>query len=503
MSDDRKTKNLIPLKDLNLSSRFLFDEVMEDPLTRQETLSIIFDREIPLLNYNETEKEFRVSPLIRSIRMDVFSMDEEKIVYGTEMQDIRKTDIAKRSRYYQALMDTSLLEPGIPNYNLLNNSYLILILTFDLFGYGKYRYTFSPQCEEIPQCRLQDGAVRIFLNTKGTDDSQVSRDLIEFLHYIENTTDDAARNAHSDRIRRIHNRVKKVKANEEIGVKYMQAWEEQYYAKQEAREEGLAEGRAEGRAKGIAEGRAEGRVEGRAEGRAEGITEGRIEARETLNKLIKRLLDDNRLEDIKKSVEDEIYQDKLLKEYGLFTDTAGEAGMRIRKTTLNDLDAVMKIYARARGFMAETGNPTQWKDSYPSEELIRRDIADGASYVCVEKRSGDTGADENGSSEDSEVIEAVFMYDMREDPTYAVIEDGAWPNDRPYGVLHRIAGSGRRKGVASFCMQWCFAQCGNLRCDTHDNNKIMQHVLKKNGFEYCGRIYVEDGSPRVAFQKVR
>ncbi len=199
--------------------------------------------------------------------------------------------------------------------------------------------------------------------------------------------------------------------------------------------------------------------------------------------------------------------------------------MRIRKTTINDLDTVMKIYARARSFMAENGNPTQWKDSYPSEELIRKDILDGVSYVCVdedsegpgtnpdregtEKSSGsgtldgeNGGEDEAGcGGENPEVIEAVFMYDVREDPTYAVIEDGAWPNDRPYGVLHRIASSGRKKGVASFCMQWCFAQCGNLRCDTHDDNKVMQHVMRKNGFEYCGRIYVEDGSPRVAFQK--
>ena len=184
--------------------------------------------------------------------------------------------------------------------------------------------------------------------------------------------------------------------------------------------------------------------------------------------------------------------------------------MRIRKTTINDLDEVMKIYARARGFMAENGNPTQWKDSYPSEELIRKDIADGVSYVCVdacgeetEKNAGAGPEAEAGGGADSEVIEAVFMYDMREDPTYAVIENGAWPNDRPYGVLHRIASSGRKKGVASFCMQWCFEQCGNLRCDTHDDNKVMQHVMKKNGFECCGRIYVEDGSPRVAFQKIK
>ena len=110
----------VPLKELNLTDRFLFDEVMEDPQTHQEALSIIFGKEIPLLYQNETEKELRVSPLLRSIRMDVISVDEEQNVYNTEMQNKRKTDLAKRSRYYQALVDTNLLEPGIPNYNLLN-----------------------------------------------------------------------------------------------------------------------------------------------------------------------------------------------------------------------------------------------------------------------------------------------------------------------------------------------------------------------------------------------
>ena len=120
-----KKQTMIPLKDLNLTNRFLFDEVMEDPETQQEVLSIIFGREIPLIKQGETEKEFRLSPLIKSIRMDVFSMDEEETAYGTEMQDYRKSDLFRRSRYYQALLDTSLLEPGTPNYNLLNNSYLI------------------------------------------------------------------------------------------------------------------------------------------------------------------------------------------------------------------------------------------------------------------------------------------------------------------------------------------------------------------------------------------
>ena len=97
-------QNLIPLSDLNLTDRFLFDEVMEDPQAHQDALSIIFGHTIPLLTQNETEKELRVSPTIRSIRMDVCSMDEDKSIYNTEMQKKRQTDLVKRSRYYQAMI---------------------------------------------------------------------------------------------------------------------------------------------------------------------------------------------------------------------------------------------------------------------------------------------------------------------------------------------------------------------------------------------------------------
>ena len=233
-----RMKEKVPLKDLNLTDRFLFDEVMEDPQTHRDVLSIIFGREIPLLTTTETEKELRVSPVLRSIRMDVISMDKEQAVYNTEMQDKRRADLAKRSRYYQALLDINLLEPGIPDYNLLNCSYIILITTFDLFGYKKYQYTFRPECQEIPGCILQDEATRIFLNTRGTNESEVSKELVEFLHYLEHTTDEEAAKSDSERLQRIHHRVCKVKLSEEVGIKYMQAWEEKYYEREEGREEG-------------------------------------------------------------------------------------------------------------------------------------------------------------------------------------------------------------------------------------------------------------------------
>ena len=245
-----KHKNLIPLKDLNLTSRFLFDVVAEDPDAHEAMLGIILGRDIHLSGKNQTEKEFLLSPSIRSIRMDVFSLDEEETVYNTEMQNKLTPDIPKRSRYYQSLMDTSLLEAGSVDYNELNNSCIIMIMTFDLFGYGKYMYTFVPRCIEAPDCRLEDGTIRIFLNTKGTNKDEVSQELIDFLHYVEHTTDETAEQSDSERLRRIHNRVCKVRKSEEIGVRYMQAWEEKIYERREAREEGRIEGREEGRIEG-------------------------------------------------------------------------------------------------------------------------------------------------------------------------------------------------------------------------------------------------------------
>jgi len=152
---------------------------------------------------------------------------------------------------------------------------------------------------------------------------------------------------------------------------------------------------------------------------------------------------------------------------------------------MEDLNQVMEIYARARVFMAEHGNPNQWGKTNPPLEKVVNDIQTGRSYVCVQ----------------GEEIAAVFYYAQEADPTYDVIEDGTWPNDRPYGVVHRIASAGTVKGAGAFCLNWAFEQCQNMRIDTHRDNIVMQNLLKKLGFVYCGIIYIADGSERLAYQK--
>lgn len=164
--------------------------------------------------------------------------------------------------------------------------------------------------------------------------------------------------------------------------------------------------------------------------------------------------------------------------------------MIIRKTRIEELEAVMAIYARAAEFMAQTGNPNQWVNGYPSREIIEADIKNGVSYVV----------DENGS------IEAVFVYIEGIDPTYDRIDNGAWKTDGIYATVHRVASAGRKKGIGRICFTWSEAQaashgCVSLRADTHADNKVMQRVLASNGFIYCGVIYTADGAPRLAYEK--
>ena len=100
-------------------------------------------------------------------------------------------------------------------------------------------------------------------------------------------------------------------------------------------------------------------------------------------------------------------------------------------------------------------------------------------------------------------VEAVFSLIYGEDPTYRKIYEGKWLNDKPYATIHRIASMGHIKGVSSKCIEFSIKKYGNIRVDTHEDNKIMQRVLEKNGFCKCGIIYVANGTSRLAYQYER
>ncbi len=171
---------------------------------------------------------------------------------------------------------------------------------------------------------------------------------------------------------------------------------------------------------------------------------------------------------------------------------------RIRQAALEDLSRMLEIYAHARQFMAEHGNPRQWgATGWPPEWLLRQDIGDGHSYVC--------------EAEGRVVGTFFYACGPHIEPAYETIVDGRWIGEEvlgeagnTYGVIHRIASDGSKKGTGGFCIQWAYRQCGHLRVDTHRDNLVMQNLMKKLGFVPCGTIYVEeDNDPRIAFEKLQ
>ena len=282
------------LNELTLLDRFLFASVMEDDRSLELVLSIIMGEEITLRQPSQVEKEFRTMPWLRSIRLDVYNVDDKNRIYDAEVQEKNTGNLAKRSRFYQALIDSTLLAPGRDvSFHHLPESYLIMITPFDLWGYGTYRYTFRMRCEEQPDLYLEDGIGRIFLNTRGTNDGEVNPELAELLHYMENSTDETAEMCRSEKVRELHRRVSEVKASEEFGVKYMQAWEEKIYERMEGKEEGLAEGMEKGMEKGRE------------------LGEKRVSA------LTQCLLKAKRYDDLERAAADGEYRERLCREYGL------------------------------------------------------------------------------------------------------------------------------------------------------------------------------------------
>ena len=159
--------------------------------------------------------------------------------------------------------------------------------------------------------------------------------------------------------------------------------------------------------------------------------------------------------------------------------------MKVRRTNLADVEAVVEIYENARRFMKKCGNENQWVGR-PDRSDVLRDIEDGNGYV-VEADGGE--------------IVGAFFFSLSEDPTYKIIYGGEWKSDAPYGVIHRIAAKYHGRGIADFIYNHCFNLRQNLRIDTHRDNTPMQKSLSKNGFEYCGIIHLENGDERLAFQK--
>lgn len=156
---------------------------------------------------------------------------------------------------------------------------------------------------------------------------------------------------------------------------------------------------------------------------------------------------------------------------------------------IEDLHVCMAILNAGRAFQRAQGF-TQWRDGYPAEGDVARDMQAGGAYLLTVDHSP----------------AAYVFIGLDGDPAYPAIT-GAWHYDEPYGVLHRVAISEEFRGMGLSDVLFSLAGelvkqrgFGCLRIDTHEDNKRMQHVLTKNGFSYCG-IVRQNGEPRLAYDK--
>ena len=157
----------------------------------------------------------------------------------------------------------------------------------------------------------------------------------------------------------------------------------------------------------------------------------------------------------------------------------------IRPAVCEDIPAILPVMDAARAIMRADGNMDQWTGGYPRPEDLRADILRGGGHVVTE---------------DGRIV-AYFAFLEGPEPTYARICEGGWPDDGPYCVIHRLASYPEVRGIFRTVMDHCFGRCGNIRIDTHRDNRIMRHNILNYGFRYCGIIFLADGSERLAYQR--
>lgn len=263
--------------ELHFTDAFMFAAAMEDEEICRGVLERVLEMPIRHVRVH-VEKSLFVNSDYRGVRMDVYADHEDGTAFNVEMQTTDKGNLPRRSRMYQGQMDMVALKPG-ERFEQLPDSFVIFICTYDPFGQELYRYTFDSRCKETGE-PIGDGAMRIFLNTKGKHPEMVSPELVRFLKYIEDAAPEEGEGP-DELIDQIETRIASLKRERGMEVNYML----------------------------FSEMLDDERMEGRAEGRTEG--------EDRIARLNLFLLDESRYEDLKRASQDKEYREHLLESMGI------------------------------------------------------------------------------------------------------------------------------------------------------------------------------------------
>ena len=272
-------------EELDITDPFIFAKVMSEKELCKPLLENILNIKIRDIVYVDYEETIQMTAKSKGIRLDIYVEDDNNTVFNLEMQTTTYKELPKRSRYYQGIIDLNMIEKG-ESYDILKESYVIFICTFDFFEKGRSVYEFENVCLEDSEIKLNDGTHKIFLNTKG-DKSDINKELKSLLEYFDGSEPE------SELTRRIDRKVIAARKNER--------WRREYMSLQMEMNLKYREGLKAGEEKG----------------RALGQSEGKIETQKNINRLNKILLSEKRYDDLEKSAQDIEYQNKLMKEYNI------------------------------------------------------------------------------------------------------------------------------------------------------------------------------------------
>ncbi len=248
---DVYSNDVIPtktLQDLNMMDSFLFEATTEDMENAKKIAKVIIKRATGHSVENlviEPQKQLKGLSIDKhGIRMDLYMQETSSFqdgattlrLYDIEPNKHYEKDLPRRNRFYQSLIDSKLL-PRNSRYQTLPDLITIWILPYDPFGDDRMIYTIKNMVVENHELVYNDGITKIILYTKGTKGG--SKELKDFLTYMENTTQS---NAVDEELLELHEIISNVKSKEDVGERYMTLQEMIDYEKRDSYVDGHIRG---------------------------------------------------------------------------------------------------------------------------------------------------------------------------------------------------------------------------------------------------------------------
>lgn len=269
-------KARLKFQEANLSDDILFGMVMHNDNFAKIVIGIVLGKKVMEIKRKDIQKSLPNLPGYKSVRLDVIVMLEDGTLCNVEMQTVNNDSMPKRSRFYQGILDVVTLYSGkTVKYKKLPNTVIVFITEFDPFGEGLYKYTFTNRCKESSNLELGDGCTKIFLNTQGEFGESESKDLIDFLKFVHESSKENA--SVNDELFQLYKIIQEFKGDSE---------KERDYMNMEALKDDYLE-------------------------------EGEQIGKQKLTKLLRILEDSGRSNELSKVIRDEEYQEKLMKEFNL------------------------------------------------------------------------------------------------------------------------------------------------------------------------------------------